>query len=135
MESLTVGIIGLVVFLVLVLLGTWIGFAAAVVGLMGMLVIKGWPAMTAAAGYIPFSETGRFSLSVIPLFILMGYLAYHGGLTHNLFHTARQWVGHFPGGLAIASCFGAAAFGACSGSSTASAAVMGKVAVPETLFL
>ncbi|MFH0914371.1 MAG: TRAP transporter large permease [Chloroflexota bacterium] len=131
LDPLTVGILGLAVFLILVLLGTWIGFAAATVGLFGIALIKGWPALAGAAGYIFYAETASFTLSVIPLFILMGYFAGYGGLTRDIFYTARQWLGHFPGGLAIATAFGCAGFGACSGSSTATAAVMGKVAIPE----
>jgi len=126
-----VGIIGVAVFLILVVMGTWIGFAATVVGIVGITVIKGWGAVGGVAGFLPYSVTASFALSVIPLFIIMGYFAYYAGLTGDLYHTARQWVGHLPGGLAIATTFGAAAFGACTGSSTASAAVFGKVAIPE----
>ena len=117
--------------MVLVALGTWIGFAAALIGLIGVTLIRGWGAMSGVAGFIPFSATASFSLSVIPLFILMGYFAFYAGLTRDLFSTARSWFGHFPGGLAIATTFGSAGFAACSGSSTAAAAVMGKVAIPE----
>jgi len=119
--------------MILVVLGTWIGFAAALVGLIGVTLIRGWRAMGGVAGFIPFSVTASFSLSVIPLFILMGYFAFYAGLTRDLFSTARSWFGHFPGGLAIATTFGSAGFAACSGSSTAAAAVMGKVAIPEML--
>ena len=118
-------------FLVIVSLGTWIGFAAGLIGLLGILLIKGWGAMGGVAGFLPYSITASFSLSVIPLFILMGYFAFYAGLTKDLFSTARSWFGHFPGGLAIATCFGSAGFAACSGSSTAAAAVMGRVAIPE----
>ncbi len=115
----------------MVILGTWIGFAAAFVGLIGITLIKGWAATGGVAGFLPYSVSASFGLSVIPLFILMGYFAFHAGLTSDLFSTARAWVGHFPGGLAIATAFGSAGFGACSGSSTAAAAVMGRVSIPE----
>lgn len=121
------------VFLILVALGTWIGFAAALVGLIGITVIKGWGATAGVAGFLPYAITASFSLSVIPLFILMGYLAFHAGLTRDLFSTARAWFGHFPGGLAIATAFGSAGFAACSGSSTAAAAVMARVSIPEMM--
>jgi len=114
-----------------VALGTWIGFAAAVVGLIGITAIKGWGAAFGLAGFLPYAVTASFSLSVIPLFILMGYFAFYAGLTRDLFSTARAWFGHFHGGLAIATAFGSAGFGACCGSSTAAAAVMGKVTIPE----
>jgi len=109
----------------------WIGFAAALVGLIGIAVIRGWGAMMGVADFLPYAVTASFPFSVIPLFILMGYFAFHAGLTRDIFTTARTWVGHFPGGLAVATCFGSAGFAACSGSSTAAAAVMGKVTIPE----
>lgn len=117
--------------MVLVALGTWIGFAAAVVGFMGITLIKGWGAAGGVAGFLPYAITASFSLSVIPLFIMMGYFAFYAGLTRDLFTTARAWFGQFHGGLAIATAFGSAGFGACSGSSTAAAAVMARVSIPE----
>ena len=117
--------------MILVALGTWIGFAAAVVGFMGITLIKGWGAAGGVAGFLPYAVTASFSFSVIPLFILMGYFAFYAGLTRDLFSTARGWVGQFHGGLAIATAFGSAGFGACSGSSTAAAAVMARVSIPE----
>ncbi|MFH0913803.1 MAG: TRAP transporter large permease subunit, partial [Chloroflexota bacterium] len=131
MDPLIIGITGVVVFLVLVLLGTWIGYAAATVGLIGIVLVKGWEGMGGIAGYLPYSSTASFEFSVIPLFIIMGYFAYYAGLSRDIFHATRQWFGHFPGGLAIASVFGCAAFGAVCGSSTAATVVMGKVAIPE----
>jgi tripartite ATP-independent transporter DctM subunit len=65
------------------------------------------------------------------MFIIMGYFALYAGLTKGMFHAARQWVGHLPGGLAIATVLGCTGFAAASGSSTATAAVMGRVAIPE----
>jgi tripartite ATP-independent transporter DctM subunit len=82
-------------------------------------------------GFLPHAIVAHYSLSVIPLFIIMGYYAFYAGLTDDIFFTARQWVGHLPGGLAIASVFGCAGFAACTGASTASAAIMGRVAIPE----
>jgi tripartite ATP-independent transporter DctM subunit len=70
---------------------------------------------------------------VIPLFIIMGYFAYYAGLTRDVFFTARQWFGHLTGGLAIATTYGCAGFAACTGSSPATAAVMGKMAIPEMI--
>ena len=118
-------------FLVLVILGMWVGFAAALVGIGGITILKGWGAASAAAGFLPYSSSASFELSVIPMFVIMGYFAYHGGITRDIFKTTQQWLGHFPGGLAIATTYGCALFGAISGSSTASAAVMGQVAIPE----
>lgn len=131
MDPLVVGLIGLVIFLVLVSLGMWVAFAAALVGIIGITAIKGWGAMSGVISGFAYDATASFSFSVIPLFIIMGYFASYAGLTTDLFRTARQWFGHFPGGLAIATTFGCAGFGAVCGSSTAAAAVMGKVVIPE----
>jgi tripartite ATP-independent transporter DctM subunit len=131
MESEIIGIIGMVIFVILVLLGCWVGFAATAVGLIGTWLIKGWDGMGGVAGFIPYTVNASFELSVIPLFIIMGHMAYHAGLTGNLYRAGRMWFGHLRGGLAIATIFAAAGFGACTGSSTASAAIFAKVAVPE----
>ena len=113
------------------LLGMRIAFAAALVGFVGIVVLKGWAVAGGSLGFLPYRIVAHYPMSVIPLFIVMGYFAYFAGLSRDLFETARQWVGHLPGGLAIASIFGCAGFAACSGSSTAAAAVMGKVTIPE----
>ncbi|MFC1972397.1 TRAP transporter large permease [Chloroflexota bacterium] len=131
MDHVVIGIIGVAVFLILVSAGMWLGFAAAIIGIIGVWILGDWQAMGGLAGVLPYRTTSSFTLSVLPMFIIMGYFAFYGGLTRDLFYTARQWFGHFPGGLAIASAFGAAGFGACCGSSTASAAIIGKVAIPE----
>ena len=131
MEPEIVGLIGTAVFLILVMVGVWVGFAAATVGLVGIALLKSWGTAGGVAGFLPYTVTASFTLSVIPMFIIMGFFAHYGGVTRSLFATARQWFGHLPGGLAIATIFGSAGFGACCGSSNAAAAVMGKVAIPE----
>ena len=112
-------------------LGMRIAFAAALVGFIGLVILKGWAVAGGAVGFLPYRIVAHYPMSVIPLFIIMGYFAFYAGLTRDIFDTARKWVGHLPGGLAIATVFGCAGFAACSGSSTASAAVMGKIAIPE----
>lgn len=131
MEPEIAGLIGTAVFLILVIIGVWVGFAAAAVGIIGMAILKSWGTAGGVAGFLPYTVTASFSLSVIPMFIIMGFFAHYGGVTRDLFTTARHWFGHLPGGLAIATIFGSAGFGACCGSSQAAAAVMGKVAIPE----
>lgn len=131
MDPVVIGIIGVIIFTVLVILGVWVGFAAATVGLVGIAVFKGWGTASGVAGFLPYTVTASFEFSVIPMFIIMGYFAHYGGVTRNLFNAGRRWFGHLPGGLAVATTFACAGFGACSGSSTAAAAVMAKVAIPE----
>lgn len=131
MDPLIVGAIGLGAIFILVVLGMRIAFATALIGFAGILFLRNWGAATGAVGFLPHGIVAHYSLSVIPLFIIMGYFAFFAGLTRDIFWTARQWVGHLPGGLAIATVLGCAGFAACSGASTASAAVMGRVAIPE----
>jgi len=131
MDPLIMGLLGLVAIFVLVVLGMRIAFATALVGFVGLWIMKNATVAGNVLGFLPHAIVAHYSLSVIPLFIIMGYYAFYAGLTDDIFFTARQWVGHLPGGLAIASVFGCAGFAACTGASTASAAIMGRVAIPE----
>ena len=131
MDPLTMGLLGLGAVFVLILLGMRIAFATALVGFVGIWMMKNMGVAGKVVGFLPHGIVAHYSLSVIPLFIIMGYYAYYAGLTNDIFFTARQWIGHFPGGIAIATVFGCAGFAACTGASTASAAIMGRVAIPE----
>lgn len=128
-----IGIIGCIALLVLVLAGVRVYIAAAMVGLIGIVSIIGWKAGAGMVGTIPHSKSVNYTLSVLPLFILIGYLAYHAGMTQALFEACKRWLGWLPGGLAVATVFAVAGFSAVSGASTAAAAVFAKVAVPEML--
>jgi tripartite ATP-independent transporter DctM subunit len=130
-DPLTMGFLGLGAIFVLVVLGMRIAFATALVGFVGMWIMKNFAVAGKVVGYLPHAIVAHYSLSVIPLFIIMGYYAFYAGLTDDIFYTARQWIGHLSGGLAIATVFGCAGFAACTGASTASAAIMGRVAIPE----
>jgi tripartite ATP-independent transporter DctM subunit len=131
MDPLVAGYIGIGIITLLIILGMRIAFATALVGIIGIGLLKGWGTAFYMAGYLPHGIVAHYSLSVIPLFIIMGYFGFYAGLTKEVFQTARQWFGHFPGGLAIATTYGCAGFAACTGSSVASAAIMGKMAIPE----
>ena len=87
----------------------------------------------AISGTIPHSKTVTYPLSVLPLFILIGFLAFYAGLTTRLFEAARRWMGWVPGGLAVATVIATAGFAAVSGASTATAAVFSRVAIPDML--
>lgn len=128
-----IGIIGVVALLVLVLVGVRIYIAATAVGLIGLVAMIGWDAGAGIVGTIPHSKSVSYTLSVLPMFILIGYLAFHAGITHSLFDAARKWFGFLPGGLAVASVFATAGFAAVSGASTATAAVFSRIAIPEML--
>jgi tripartite ATP-independent transporter DctM subunit len=93
----------------------------------------GWDAGAGMVGTIPHSKSVTYTLSVLPMFILIGFLAFHAGLTEKLFDAATKWLGWVPGGLAVATVMAATGFAAVSGASTATAAVFSRVAVPDML--
>ncbi len=146
MDTITIGLIISGLLLVFVFLGMRVGFAAALAGLVGLVWVfwskKGfdpaeffWAVTIAAkiAGQVPHSKIASQALSLIPTFILIGYLAYYAGLTKALFEAAKRWIGWLPGGLAVATVFSTAGFAAVSGASIATSAVFARVAIPEML--
>jgi len=132
-DSFTIGILGTVAMVALVFAGVRVFYAAAAVGLVGLVSMIGWDAGAGMAGTIPHSKSVTYTLSVLPMFILIGYLAFHAGLTEALFDAARKWIGWMPGGLAVATVMAATGFAAVSGASTATAAVFSRVAIPDML--
>ena len=133
MTEFGVGVTVTVALLAMVFLGVRVYAAAAMAGLVGMVWLIGWDAGAGIVGTIPHSKAVNYVLSVLPMFILIGFIAYHAGLTHALFDAARAWFGWAPGGLAVASVFATAGFAAVSGASTATAAVFSRVAIPHML--
>ena len=133
MDDITIGFIGTGVLIVLVLAGVRVVYATATVGLLGVVAMIGWDAGATNVGMIPHAKGSLYALSVIPMFILIGFLAFHAGMTQALFDAARKWIGWVPGGLAVATVFATAGFAAVSGASTATAAVFSRVAIPEML--
>lgn len=133
METWIIGVFGIVLMLVLIAFRVHIAFALAFVGFIGYSVIMGWRPTEGLLGLTPYSFTASFTLTTVPLFLLMGYLAYHSGITSNLYESARLWLSRIPGGMAISSVVGCAAFAAACGSSLATAALMGRIAIPEML--
>lgn len=133
MSEFGVGVTVTIGLLVMVFLGVRVYAAAAMAGLVGMVWLIGWDAGAGITGTIPHSKSVNYVLSVLPMFILIGFIAYHAGLTHALFNAARAWFGWVPGGLAVASVFATAGFAAVSGASTATAAVFSRVAIPHML--
>ncbi len=133
MTEFQIGILWTSGLLVMVFLGVRVFAAAAIVGLLGTVHIIGWDAGAGIVGTVPHSKSVNYALSVLPMFILIGFIAYHAGLTHALFEAAKAWFGWVPGGLAVASVFATAGFAAVSGASTATAAVFSRVAIPTML--
>lgn len=127
------GFASIVFLLVLVALGVRIFVAAALTGFLGLLIMRGWTAAIGLAGLTPYAKTADYSFSVLPMFILIGFLAYHAGVTRSLFDAARIWVGRLNGGLAVSTVLATAGFAAVSGASTATSAVFSRIALPEML--
>ncbi len=131
MNGAAIGLIGFGVLLILLVLRIPIAIAMLTVGIVGYISIAG---ETALFSYLKTETYWRFTaetLSVVPLFILMGQFAARAGLSQALFATANAWLGQFRGGIAMAAVGGCAGFGAITGSSLATAATMGQVALPE----
>ena len=128
-----VGLLALALLMGLIFIGVRVVFAAAVVGLFGLVELLGWGPAAGIVGTIPHSKSSTYALSVLPMFIFIGFLAFHAGMTQQLFDAARKWVGWVPGGLAVATVFATAGFAAVSGASTATSAVFSRVAIPEML--
>ena len=116
---------------VLALLRIPLAFAMGAVGIVGMGLMRGWQPAFAGASQVVYETGFAYTLSVIPLFILMGNFVARAGLAHELFHAAYAFIGHFRGGLAHATVAACAGFGAICGSSIATAATMSKVAYPS----
>jgi|TARA_B100001063_G_scaffold125376_1_gene117208 tripartite ATP-independent transporter DctM subunit len=146
MDQIQIGLWVTAGLLVMVVMGMRVAFAAALAGVVGLILIFwakkdfdpekfSW-ALTVAvkqAGQVPHSKVASHELSLIPTFILIGYLAYYAGLTHSLFEAAKRWIAWLPGGLAVSTIFATAGFAAVSGASVATAAVFARIAIPEML--
>lgn len=145
MSPIEVSILLSLLLIVLVLIGVRVAFATALIGLFGLFLIfaidkgqgveRGFMTALKIAGQVPHSKMSSHVLSLIPTFILIGYLAYYAGLTRALFEAAKRWVGWLPGGLGVSTVFATAGFAAVSGASVATSAVFARIAIPEMLKL
>jgi|TARA_R100000935_G_scaffold9126_1_gene18768 tripartite ATP-independent transporter DctM subunit len=131
MSNLEIGLICIGVLVFLVANRVPIGFALIGVSFVGIYWISGPRAAWGTISLVPQTFAATWTLSSIPMFLMMGYVSYRAGLTRGLFKCARLWLSALPGGLAVASVFGAAGFAAVAGSSIACSAAMGRIAFPE----
>lgn len=131
MSSLILGLIGLIIFLLLIFLRMPIAFAMALVGFAGFSYMTSASAGMNMVVREIYSSFSSYTLSVIPMFVWMGFLAYYSGIGTRLYVFAYRLIGHWPGGLAIATQAACAIFGAICGSNTATAATMGAISLPE----
>ena len=132
-DPTTVGIICTIILLIMVVTGVRVVFAASIAGIIGLIELIGVGPALGNVGAIPYSKSVTFVLGLLPIFILIGFLAYQAGMTRQLYEAAKAWIGFVPGGLAVATVFATAGFAAVSGASTATAAVFSRVAIPEML--
>lgn len=131
MNPVEVGILGIGLLLLLFMLKMPVAFAMALVGFTGFAYLTTPTAALGILGRDIFDYFSSYPLSVIPMFILMGTLSFASGISRRLYQTAYAWAGQYRGGLTIATVFACAGFGAICGSSTATAATMGQIALPE----
>lgn len=131
MNEVTVGIIGLAAVLALFMTGIELSFAMIAIGFLGFGYLMTWEAALNLLAKDFFDVFTSYSLTVVPLFILMGQVAFNSGIAKKLFDASYKYVGHIPGGLAISTVVGATAFKAICGSTPATTATFASVAVPE----
>jgi tripartite ATP-independent transporter DctM subunit len=131
MTPTTAGIVGFLVLVILMFLRMPVGFVMAIVGILGFGQLVSWPASFSLTARDFFATFSAYNLTVIPLFVLMGQIAFHAGISGRLFNAAHKFVGHLPGGLAMATIGACAAFSAICGSTSATAATMASIALPE----
>jgi C4-dicarboxylate transporter, DctM subunit len=132
-SSLEIGFysMGIVIFLIAIRMP--IGVALGLVSFVGIAQMRGIDVAFGMMKTIPFDFAAHWELTAIPMFLLMGAIAHYSGISAALFRAARLWMGRLPGGLAVAANFACAGFAAASGSSVATAAAMGRIAIPEML--
>ena len=125
------GLIGVVLLLVMLAGGVPIGVALGLVGLGGLALMISPEAALIKGGVVSFEIISKYELGVLPLFLLMAHLCFAAGASRDFFDVAARLIGHRRGGLALASILGCAGFGSISGSSLATVATIGSVAMPE----
>jgi tripartite ATP-independent transporter DctM subunit len=127
-----VGVLGIVILLlVLFFLGTPVGFAMGIVGFLGFCYVVSFKAGLSMLGTVLWAIFSKYGLTVIPLFIFMGQIAFYSGVNEKLYNAAYKWIGHIRGGIAMATILACSAFAAICGSNAATAATMTTVALPQ----
>ena len=131
MSAPLIGLLGFAITLTMITFEVPVGIAMGVAGVLGYAMINGIDATGFILGTAVFDSVSNYGLSVIPVFLMMGVFAARGGLSTDLFAFVNAFVGHFHGGLAIATIGACACFGAICGSSLATVATITPVALPE----
>ncbi len=133
MSGILLGALAIVALLLLLALRVPIAIALGGVAVGGIFILRGPEAAFGVLTTQPYGFIAHWTLSAVPMFLLMGSVAYHAGLTQSLYRAARLWLSWMPGGLAVASTAACAGFAAASGSSVATASAMGRIAIPEMM--
>lgn len=131
MSTELIGVIGLVVLILLIAIRIPISYAMLFTGILGFAILRSPSTALSMAATEVYSSFSSYSLSVIPMFVWMGFIAYYSGVGSDLYKLAYKLIGHKPGGLAMATQAACALFGAICGSNTATAATIGAIALPE----
>lgn len=131
MNEITIGIMMLFLLLLLFATGIELGFAMAIVGFVGFAYLNGIPSAMNLLARDMFDVITNYGYTVFPLFIMMGQIGFHAGIAKRLYDCSHKFIGHIPGGLAMATIVGGSAFKAICGSATATTATFASVAMPE----
>jgi tripartite ATP-independent transporter DctM subunit len=134
-DPATVALLATVGMLVLLAVGVPVAVALGAAGFVGLALIGGWRMALGQMQTMPYNLTSNYAFAVLPTFLFMGNLAMHGGMARELFVAADRWIGHFRGGLYLATIAGSTAFAAVSGSTLANSTVFTRIALPEMLRL
>lgn len=131
MSLTTIAVLGIAALLVMMFLGMNIGLSMLLLGFVGYGIAVNWKAAIGVLQTVPYVQAASYTMTVVPLFIMMGNFAFASGMSENLYGAANKWIGRLPGGLACATVAACAVFGAICGSTNATTATMGIVSVPE----
>ena len=126
-----IGVLGIIVLLVLMLFRVWIGAAMAIVGFVGLVILRDWNQAFAMAAEIPFTNVNSYTMTVIPMFALMGMIIAESNIGSDLYRACNAWLGRRPGGLASATVTTSAFLGAICGSHMVGTVILSKIALPE----
>ncbi|MCR9139953.1 MAG: TRAP transporter large permease subunit [Alphaproteobacteria bacterium] len=129
----TIGLLSIAVLVLLLLLRVPIAISLGMVSFGGIWLMLGFTPAWGILSAVTYKFAATWTLSAIPMFLMMGYVCYHAGLTKGVFAACRIWLVRLPGGVAVASVFASAGFASVTGSSIACAAAMGRIAIPEMI--
>ncbi|MDF1602230.1 TRAP transporter large permease [Nocardioides sp. YIM 152315] len=128
-----IGTFGCVLMLALIFLRMPVALAMIIPSLLGLYALRGSALVESTLATMPYAETATWSLSVIPMFVLMGLLLWKAGLTESIYEAAQRWLGWVPGGLAVGTNLAGAGLASVSGSSVGMTYTLGRIGIPEML--